>query len=219
MEKFVIIVAGGSGTRMNSVSPKQFLTLKGKPILMHTISAFTNAIPGINVILVLLSQYKEEWATLCEKYNFNTPCQLVDGGETRFHSVKNGLALVPENCVVAVHDAARPLVSSKTITSTFDTAQQLGNASPSFPLTESVRVTEGEANKAVDRSKFVIVQTPQCFKSSILKKAFLQEYLPTFTDDASVLEAMGEKINLIEGNRENIKITTPHDLVIAEALM
>lgn len=219
MEKHIIIVAGGSGTRMNSVSPKQFLELKNKPILMRTVDAFTNSIPGINVIIVLLSQYNDEWKGLCEKYSFSTPHQLVSGGETRFHSVKNGLALVPENCIVGVHDAARPLVSAETILKTFQMADQKGNASPSFPITESIRKVEGENNNSVNRDDYYIIQTPQCFNSNILKKAFLQDFSPNFTDDASVIEAMGEKINLVEGNRENIKITTPQDLIIAEALM
>lgn len=219
MKKYIIIVAGGSGTRMNNVVPKQFLELQGKPVLMHTIEKFTTAISEINVVVVLSSQYTEQWELLCKKHNFTIPIQLTDGGETRFHSVRNGLKLVPENCIVGVHDAARPLVSVQTIVNAFETAEQKGNASPAIPLTESVRVIESDNNKAVDRTNYFIVQTPQCFQSNLLKKAFLQEYRPAFTDDASVVEAMGETINLIEGNRENIKITTPQDLIIAEALM
>ncbi len=216
---YVIIVAGGTGTRMNNVVPKQFLELQGKPVLMHTIQKFIKAIPEINIVLVLSLQLREEWETLCVKHNFTIPSQLADGGDTRFHSVKNGLELVPENCIVGVHDAARPLVSEQTILKVFETAEQKGNASPTIPLTESIRVIENNNNKAVDRANYFIVQTPQCFQSNLLKKAFLQEYRSTFTDDASVVEAMGEKINLIEGNRENIKITTPQDLIIAEALI
>ena len=219
MEKYIIIVAGGSGTRMNSVSPKQFLELKNKPLLMRTVDAFTNAIPNIKVVIVLLSQYDDEWKDLCEKHNFTTPHQLVGGGETRFHSVKNGLKLVPENCIVGVHDAARPLVSTETILKTFQMADQKGNASPAYPITESIRKVDGDLNQAVSRNEYYVIQTPQCFKSSILQQAFKQEYQPSFTDDASVVEAMGEKVNLVEGNRENIKITTPHDLLIAEALI
>lgn len=216
---YIIIVAGGNGTRMNNAVPKQFLELQGKPVLMHTIEKFTTAIPEIHVVVVLSSQNREQWELLCKKYNFTIPFQLTDGGETRFHSVKNGLELIPDNCVVGVHDAARPLVSIQTIVTAFATAEQKGNASPAIPLTESVRVVENDKNHAVDRSNYFSVQTPQCFQSNILKNAFLQEYRPAFTDDASVVEAMGEKINLIEGNRENIKITTPQDLIIAEALM
>ena len=216
---FVIIVAGGSGSRMNSAVPKQFIELQGKPILMHTIEKFKVAIPEINIVLVLSSNYSEQWKVLCDKHHFTIPYQITNGGETRFHSVKNGLALVPENCVVGVHDAARPLVSIQTILKAFETASEKGNASPAIPLTESIRIIENDTNKAVDRSNYLIVQTPQCFRSNLLKKAFLQEYQATFTDDASVVEALGEKINLIEGNRENIKITTHQDLIIAEALM
>lgn len=219
MKKYIIIVAGGNGTRMNNAVPKQFIELQGKPVLMHTIEKFTTAIPEIYVVVVLSSQNREQWELLCKKYNFTIPFQLADGGDTRFHSVKNGLELIPENCIAGVHDAARPLVSVQTIINAFDTAEQKGNASPAIPLTESVRVVENDKNHAVDRSNYFSVQTPQCFRSTILKEAFLQEYRPAFTDDASVVEAMGEKINLIEGNRENIKITTSQDLIIAEALL
>lgn len=219
MRKYIIIVAGGSGTRMNNAVPKQFLELQGKPVLIHTIEKFTTAIPEINVVVVLSSPLREEWKNLCLKHNFNISFQLAEGGGTRFHSVKNGLELVPENCIVGVHDAARPLVSIQTIVNAFEIAEQKGNASPAIPLTESLRIVENANNRAVDRNNYFIVQTPQCFQSNLLKKAFLQEYRPAFTDDASVVEAMGEKINLIEGNRENIKITTPQDLIIAEALM
>jgi 2-C-methyl-D-erythritol 4-phosphate cytidylyltransferase len=216
---YVIIVAGGRGTRMNNAIPKQFIELKGKPVLMHTIEKFTSAIPEINIIIVLAKQLNDEWKLLCEKHNFTTPHILTDGGETRFHSVKNGLALVPENNIVGVHDAARPLVSKQTIITAFETAALKGNASPAMPMNESMREVNNDINNAVDRNKYYIVQTPQCFQSTLLKKAFLQSYCSAFTDDASVLEAMGEKINLIVGNRENIKITTPQDLIIAEALM
>lgn len=219
MQKYIIIVAGGSGSRMNSAVPKQFLELKGKPVLLHTLQRFVDAIPGIKIVLVLPGAYKSDWENICKRFNFTYPVQLAEGGETRFHSVKSGLALVPEGAVVGVHDAARPLVSFTTIQNTFKLAEEKGNASPCIPQNESIREVNGENNKAVDRSKYFIIQTPQCFQSTLLKKAFLQDYTSTFTDDASVLEAMGEKINLIEGNRENIKITTPHDLIIAEALM
>jgi len=219
LKKYVIIVAGGNGTRMNNAIPKQFIELKGKPILMHTFEKFAAAIPEINHVLVLSSSYLEQWKMLCEKYNFTIPYQLAEAGETRFHSVKNGLALIPENCIVGVHDAARPLVSITTIIDAFKIAEQKGNASPAISLNESIREVKGDSNKAVDRNNYFIIQTPQCFQSDLLKNAFLQEYNPLFTDDASVLEAIGEKINLIEGNRENIKITTPLDLIIAETLV
>lgn len=219
MKKHIIIVAGGSGTRMNTPIPKQFLELHGKPVLMHSIEIFAKAIPEINIILVLPLPYRKEWETLCKKHNFIIPFQLTEGGETRFHSVKNGLALVPENAVVGIHDAARPLVNIQTIINAFETAEQKGNASPAIQINESIREVKNNNNKAIDRSTIFIIQTPQCFQSNLIKKAFLQEYRHSFTDDASVLEAMGEKINLIDGNRENIKITTPLDLIIAEAIM
>lgn len=204
---------------MNSAIPKQFLELHGKPILMHSIEIFAKAIPEINIVLVLPLPYRKEWETLCKKHNFTIPFNLTDGGETRFHSVKNGLALVPENTVVGIHDAARPLVNIQTILNAFETAEQNGNASPAIQINESIREVKDNNNKAIDRSTIFIIQTPQCFQSNLIKKAFLQEYRHSFTDDASVLEAMGDKINLIEGNRENIKITTPLDLIIAEAIM
>lgn len=219
MQKYIIIVAGGSGTRMNSDVPKQFILIDEKPVLMHTIEKFYHSFSGINIIVVLANQLVDEWKQLCEKYNFNIPHQLTNGGETRFHSVKNGLILVPENAVVGIHDAARPLVSIETIKKTFDAAEKSGNGIPCIPISESIREINGNQNKTVDRNKFVIVQTPQCFHSSLIKKAFLQEYNSLFTDDASVLEATGEKINLVEGNKENIKITTAQDLIVAEVLM
>jgi len=216
---FIIIVAGGNGSRMNNIVPKQFIALLGKPILMHTIEKFFSSIPEINIIVVLAKELKDEWKQLCTKHNFTIPHQLMDGGETRFHSVKNGLSVVPDNCIVGVHDAARPLVSKQTIISAFEIAEKKGNAIPAVAVNESLRETNGENNKAVDRNKYMIIQTPQCFNSTILKKAFEQPYHPLFTDDASVVERMGEKINLIEGNNENIKITTPQDLIIATALL
>ena len=219
MEKYIIIVAGGSGTRMNTIVPKQFIAINGKPVLMHTMEKFIDAIPEIKVILVLPTDYLMEWKQMCKNFKFNLKYQIAEGGKTRFHSVKNGLEYVPEKCVVGIHDASRPLVSHQTITQTFAEAEKKGNACPAISLNESIREVKNKKNKAVDRSKYFIIQTPQCFKSSLLKKAFLQDYRPAFTDDASVLEAMGKKINLVEGNRENIKITTPHDLFIAEALM
>lgn len=219
MKKYVIIVAGGTGNRMNSAVPKQFIELKGKPILMHTIEKFTSTFPDIFVIVVLAKSLNDDWKNLCTKHNFTIQHQLIDGGETRYHSVKNGLSLVPDACVVGIHDAARPLVSKQTILNAFETAEVRGNASPAIPLNDSIRYLKGKDSCAVDRSHYSIVQTPQCFHSDLIKKAFLKEYKPEFTDDATVLEAFGEKINLIDGNRENIKITTEQDLVIAAALM
>ena len=219
MKKYIIIVAGGTGSRMKSDVPKQFILLQGKPILMRTIERFTHSFPDIQIIVVLNAQYRDEWKSLCEKHQFNIEHTITEGGQTRFHSVKNGLALVPDNCVVGIHDAARPLVSYNTIITAFNTAEETGNATPAVPLTESIRFLENGENKAVDRNKYSIIQTPQCFHSSDLKQAFMQEYQSTFTDDASVLESIGKKINLIEGNKENIKITSPQDLMLAELIL
>ncbi|MCW3103226.1 MAG: 2-C-methyl-D-erythritol 4-phosphate cytidylyltransferase [Bacteroidetes bacterium] len=219
MKKYIIIVAGGSGTRMNSAVPKQFMELKGKPVLMHTVEKFTNTFPDAKIIIVLPESLNAEWKALCTKHNFSIAHELAAGGETRYHSVKNGLALVPDACLVGIHDAARPLVSKDTILRAFETAEKWGNATPVVPVSDSLRSVRGKENTAVDRSHYSIVQTPQCFHSDLLRKAFLKEYKPEFTDDATVLEAFGEKINLVEGNRENIKITTPQDLLLAEALM
>ncbi len=219
MKKYVIIVAGGTGTRMNNVIPKQFIELKGKPVLLHTAQKFINAIPGINLIIALPKKLHLEWSELCDKHNFKFSHQVIEGGETRYHSVKNGLSLVPENCIVGVHDAARPLVTELLIINLFETAQQKGSACPAIPVTETIREVVDGNNRSVDRTKYFIIQTPQCFQSSLLKKAFLLPYQSTFTDDASVLEATGEKINLIDGDRNNIKITTAQDLIIAEVLI
>lgn len=219
MDKFIIIVAGGTGTRMNSAVPKQYIELNGKPILMHTIEIFAKTIPEIKIIVVLAKQLNEEWKSLCNKHNFNLIHQLAEGGETRFQSVKNALVLVPEGVCVGIHDAARPFVSSKTIISTFETAEKYGNAIPTIPLSDTIRLVKGKESCAVDRTKYNIIQTPQCFHSNLIKRAFLKTYQPEFTDDATVLEGYGEKINLIEGNRENIKITTPQDVIFAEAMM
>ncbi|MEO6901794.1 MAG: 2-C-methyl-D-erythritol 4-phosphate cytidylyltransferase [Bacteroidia bacterium] len=219
MKKYVIIVAGGSGTRMNKDIPKQFINLNGKPILMHTIEKFQRSIQPLEIILVLSKQYNEEWKQLCEKYSFNLQHQLVEGGETRYHSVKNGLELVVNGSIVGIHDAARPLVSKKTIIDAYTVAEEKGNAIPSIPIRDSIRFVKKKESVAVDRTKYVTIQTPQCFQSDLIKKAFLKAYKPEFTDDATVLEAFGEPINLIEGNSENIKITIPMDLVIAEALL
>ncbi len=216
---YAIIVAGGSGSRMNSATPKQFLEINGKPILMHSIEKFTELIPEVNIIVVLLFSLMEQWKSLCIKHHFSIPHQLVNGGETRFHSVKNALSLVPENCLVGIHDAARPLVNNKTINNAFKTAEIKGNAIPVMPLNDSIREVKNNSNFSVDRRNYFIIQTPQCFQSSLIKNAFLRDYNTSFTDDASVLEAMGVNINLIEGNPENVKITTPIDFVVATALL
>lgn len=203
---------------MNSAIPKQFMELQGKPILMRTIHKFFTSIDDCSIIVVLAKEYQEEWKELCKRYQFIISHEIVDGGETRFASVKNGLELVPDACIVGIHDAARPLVSTSTILKTYEEAELMGNASPAVPLTDSIRRLKRKENTAVDRKDYLIIQTPQCFHSHLIKKAFGKSYRPEFTDDATVLEFFGEKIHLTEGNRENIKITTPQDLIIAEAL-
>jgi 2-C-methyl-D-erythritol 4-phosphate cytidylyltransferase len=217
--KYVVITAGGAGVRMNTHLPKQFLELNGNPVIMHTINRFVSYFSDIRIILVLPAAQIENWKKLCDKYNFQTRHLLVEGGPTRFHSVKNGLTHVPDNSIVAIHDGVRPLVSTKTISEVYRFAEKFGNAIPVVDVSESVRMVDGPLNKVIDRCALRIVQTPQGFKSELIKKAFNVSYRETFTDDASVLEFSGERIYLVQGNPENIKITKPSDLLIAEALV
>lgn len=219
IKKYAIIVAGGSGTRMNAPVPKQFLKLEGRPVLFHTISKFEESNLNINIMLVLSSEQLPYWEQLCSEYNFHPKITIAESGETRFHSVKNGLSLLDEEGIVAIHDAVRPLVSIKTIATAFKAAEMYGNAVPAVPLNDSIRQIDSTLSIALDRTKYCIIQTPQCFSLGIIKKAYQQDYKYTYTDDATVVEAIGEKIHLIDGNPDNIKITTPKDLVIAEALL
>lgn len=219
MKKFVIIVAGGSGLRMGTDLPKQFLELCGKPVLMHTIQRFYDFDPHCELILVLPLLQQEYWSQLCLDHSFTPPHRVATGGETRFHSVQNGLRLIQGEGIVFIHDGVRPLVSLETLGRCFETARELGNALPVLPVHESLRLLEGDQNRAVDRSKYLIVQTPQTFHSAQILQAFSQPYNHAFTDDATVAEKAGFPIHLVEGNRENIKITTPTDLIIAGAFM
>lgn len=222
MHKYAIIVAGGKGERMGATTPKQFLELAGKPILMHTIEKFRTTFQDIKIILALPENQFDFWEELCYKYGFtNIPHEIVPGGKTRFHSVKNALELVTEKGIVAVHDGVRPLVSKETIINCFSEAEKHGNAIPVIDVVESLRhVSKQEGiNKAVARSCYKIVQTPQCFTSESIKKAYQQEYNDHFTDDASVVEQLGQTIHLVDGNKENIKITSPADLKVAEAFL
>lgn len=219
MKKFVIIVAGGSGKRMGSEIPKQFLNLNGEPVLMHTIRVFYQFDPGCRLILVLPESQQEYWKALCTAHRFALPHQVVSGGETRFHSVKNGLAQITDDGIIFIHDGVRPLVSQATISRCYEAAVAHGNAIPVLPVTESLRKLEGDSSIAVDRSQFFSVQTPQTFQSHQIINAYRQDYHPAFTDDASVAEKAGYTVHLVEGNRENIKITTPEDLTVAEALL
>lgn len=211
---YVIIVAGGKGLRMGSDIPKQFLPLNGRPVLMRTIERFREYSPDLNIILVLPHSQQDYWRELCREHSFDTSYRLADGGETRFHSVKNGLALVPDDNdgVTGVHDGVRPLVSVDVIDRCYEEARVSGAAIPVTPVIETLRhVGKG----TVLRSEYRLVQTPQTFRTKLLKQAYSQDYDEAFTDDASVVERMGHAVTLVDGNRENIKITTPWDMKIA----
>ena len=219
MRKFALIVAGGSGSRMNSSVPKQFILLKGVPVLMHTINVFRCYDPDIEVILVLPEDQILEWNSLCEKHWFKFDGRVTTGGQTRFYSVKNGLDLIQSEGIVFIHDGVRPLVSVQTIERCFKATEEKGNALPVIPVSESVRKIENGKNIPVDRAGLMLVQTPQTFRTSLIKEAYKKAASSNFTDDASVLEAFGEIINLVEGNRGNIKITFPEDLKFAESIL
>ena len=219
MKKYIIIVAGGSGSRMGSVTPKQFLELDGLPILMHTLKKFERSIVGGEIILALPEKEQNTWQALCEKHHFDVPHQIVNGGESRFHSVQNALQKVNKKSIVAIHDGVRPLVSETVISNCMQSAEKIGAAIPTLPIHDSIRKISDNGSQITDRKKFVLVQTPQCFQSEVILKAYQQEYQNSFTDDASVVEQLGHKIYLVEGNKENIKITTPEDLKIAEVLI
>jgi len=240
---YIIIVAGGKGLRMGGDTPKQFLPIGGLPVLMRTILRFREALPEVNVILVLPKAQQDYWKELCQQHQFNVGYQLADGGQTRFHSVQNGLALIPDDAegVVGVHDGVRPFVAVETILRCYEEARNSKAVVPVIPVVETLRKINVE-NRAVansqlstlnsqlptpnshpsytvPRDEYRLVQTPQCFDIQLLKAANRQPYTDAFTDDASVVEAYGHAITLVEGNRENIKITTPSDLKMAEMLI
>ena len=219
MELYVVIVAGGSGKRMGAEIPKQFLELAGRPVLMHTIERFKVFNEAIEIITVLPENQLRFWIDLQKKHSFSVPHTLVKGGSNRFLSVRNGLKFVNTSGLVAIHDGVRPFVSIDTIKRCFETAEKLGNAVPSISPTESLRIVTEEGSLPVNRFTVKQIQTPQVFNAALIKNAYLQDYSPDFTDDATVLEKVGAKINLIEGNRENIKITNPEDLLISAALL
>ena len=215
---YIIIVAGGKGLRMGTDIPKQFLPIGGKPVLMRTLERFREYSKELQMILVLPKAQQDYWHQLCEEYHFNVKYMLADGGETRFHSVQNGLALVPDDAegVVGVHDGVRPFPSVDVIRNCYKTAQEKKAVIPVIPVVETLRhITE----RTKPRGEYRLVQTPQCFDIQLLKAANKQPYNDGFTDDASVVEAFGFDVTLVEGNRENIKITTPFDMTIAEALL
>ena len=214
----VIIVAGGSGKRFGTGLPKQFLELNGLPVIMHTIQAFHRFDPEIEIILVLPEAHFDFWQELKLKHDFTIAHQVVGGGAERFYSVKNGLMAVTVDGIVGIHDALRPLVSEATLVNCFAAAREFGNAIPVVAPADSIRKLTAASSEQVNRNEYRLVQTPQCFRKQDILKAFEQDYSVVFTDDASVAEAAGQEIFLVEGNRENIKITTPEDLIIAKAL-
>ena len=217
---YVIIVAGGKGLRMGSDIPKQFLPIAGKPVLMRTLERFRAYSSALQIILVLPEAQQDYWQELCKQYDFKVDYQLANGGQTRFHSVQNGLALVPDDAegVVGVHDGVRPFPSIDVIRNCYDTARTAKAVIPVIPVVETVRQLKSDGSITVPRDHYRLVQTPQTFDIQLLKAANRQPYNDGFTDDASVVESYGHDITLVEGNRENIKITTPYDIVVAEAL-
>lgn len=217
--EYALIVAGGKGTRIKSHLPKQFLEIAGLPVLMHTLKAFIRYSADIRMILVLPEDDFGLWKDLCSKYAFDVPHQLQAGGDTRFQSVKKGLELVPDNSLVCIHDGVRPLVHEDLIAASFRLAAIHGSAVAAVRLKESIRMIDQDKTQAMDRSKFRIIQTPQTFQSGLIKKAYQVKEELNLTDDASVAERAGYAISLFEGSYENIKITTPEDLVIAETLL
>ncbi|HMO32007.1 MAG TPA: 2-C-methyl-D-erythritol 4-phosphate cytidylyltransferase [Lacibacter sp.] len=219
MKTYAVIVAGGSGTRMGSVLPKQFLLVQGKPVLYHTIQAFVQAFPGIDVILVLPEEHLELGREIVDGYFDDRQIRLTAGGETRFHSVQNGLRLVQEESIVFVHDGVRCLVSGDLLQRCYNSALETGSAVPVVESRDSLRMLTEEGSEPVDRSRIRLVQTPQTFHSKILQAAFDIDYKERFTDEATVVEAFGLKVTLVPGDPSNIKITTPIDLVVAEQLM
>lgn len=220
MADYVILVAGGKGLRMGGDVPKQFAVIGGRPVLMRTIDAFRRALPEVRVIVVLPRTQHAYWQQLCRDYAFPAPTLVADGGETRFHSVLHGLALIPEGeeGVVGVHDGVRPFVTADVIRRAYAEAEREGTAVPVVPVVETVRQLTDGGSHTVPRDRYRLVQTPQVFRISLLRRAYRQPYTTSFTDDASVVEALGHSVHLTEGNRENIKLTTPADIALAEYL-
>jgi 2-C-methyl-D-erythritol 4-phosphate cytidylyltransferase len=216
---YAIIVAGGTGSRMQSNVPKQFLLLNGTPVMMHTIEAFYNSAYQPKIIVVLHADFHEYWKELCAEHQFNIPHQLVSGGETRFHSVKNGLEIIQdEDALVAIHDAVRPLTPVRVINEAYTQAKANGNAIVAIKSRDSIRQLKNGISQHLHREEIYLVQTPQTFQLALLRAAYEQAFDSTFTDDASVVERSGLKINLIEGSHANIKITFPEDIAIAEVI-
>jgi len=219
MKYYAIIVAGGSGNRMQTETPKQFLILKNLPVLMHTIKAFAQSDTQPKILLVLNRDQQGYWRRLCDEFNFRIPHEIIDGGTERFYSVKNAVDCIEEDSFVAIHDAVRPLVSKELIDNCFKRAEAIGNVIAAVQSSDSVRMLRNEKSSALRRDEIYLVQTPQTFSLKILKAAYQQDFASHFTDDASVVEALNEEINILEGERNNIKITYPIDLELAELLL
>lgn len=223
MERFAILVAGGQGLRMGGDVPKQFLPLGGRPVLMHTIDRFREVFPDMHIIVVLPQGQHDYWHDLCRRHHLEGGFLTAPGGDTRFHSVLNGLNAIPADVsegLVGVHDGVRPFVSRDTLRRCYDEAARSGTAVPVVPVVETLRhVSPDGESMTVPRGDYRLVQTPQVFSLALLRQAYRQPYAPQFTDDASVVEALGERITLVEGNRENIKLTTPADLLLAKGIM
>ncbi|GAA4832105.1 2-C-methyl-D-erythritol 4-phosphate cytidylyltransferase [Algivirga pacifica] len=219
MQKYVIIVAGGKGSRMGTSIPKQFLLLQQKPVLMHTLEQFHQTLPEAKIILVLPEKEQQQWLQLCQEYSFSIPHTTTNGGAERFHSVYNGLQQIGQEGIVAIHDGVRPFVAADVIKEAFRVAAKKNNAIVAVPLKDSIRSVSPTGNKAEDRGAYRLIQTPQVFDVSLLKEAYNTPYQSFFTDDASVFEYQGHSIELVEGNYENIKLTTPEDLLFGEAIL
>ncbi len=219
MKRQLIIVAAGEGKRMQEKIPKQFIEIEGKPVLMWTLLLFENCKIDFPVILVLSEKNFTVWEQLCKKHKFTLPHKIIRGGNTRFESVYNGLSEVKDDCLVAIHDGVRPFASINVIENVFKEAEKYGNAVPSIKIKDSLRQITGETNTSISRENIRQIQTPQIFKSEILLKSYRENKNNNLTDDASIVEKTGYKINLVEGNEENIKITTQSDLIMASALI
>jgi 2-C-methyl-D-erythritol 4-phosphate cytidylyltransferase len=216
---YAIIVAGGIGTRMNSTVPKQFLEVNGKPVILYSIEKFIQSYPSIEIIIVLPNDYIDMCSNLLKSYNIKQHIHFVTGGDTRFQSVKNGLDVIHNDGIVFVHDAVRPCINKELLDRLYIQAIKTGNAIPCVELKDSIRFVEKGISKSVDRQCYKSIQTPQTFNIETIKKAFLQEFQSTFTDEASVLESIGGTINLVDGLDENVKVTRPADLELVSILL
>ncbi len=219
MKKYAVIVAGGKGVRMGSAVPKQFLPLNGHPILYHTIKAFADAYADMQLVLVLPQDQLSYAQMVLQSFPERIDITIVAGGETRYHSVQNGLKVVDADSIVFVHDGVRPLATTELIHRCYEQAVDKGSAIPAIPVADSMRILEDEDSRPIDREQMRIIQTPQTFKAEVILPAFAQEYQTAFTDEATVVEAYGDNVYLVQGERSNIKVTTPEDMIVAEALL